>query len=198
MAFVHNNSGSNNTAVGFEALDENMNGTGNTAVGTFSLFGNMSGANNVALGLGTLQNNSSGASNIAVGVSALQSNTTGNGNIAIGLAAGAGLFTGSSNIYLGAQAKASNELNTMRLGQSQSSTFLAGVRGAKTGLANAVAVFIDGNGQLGTINSAARFKEDIREMGDYSRGLYKLRPVTYRYKEPTMDGAKPLRIRLDR
>ena len=189
LALTSNKAGDSNTAFGKSALRFNTTGTQNTAVGLAALGLN---TGNVAMGVATLQNNTSGASNLALGVSALQSNTTGSGNIAIGLAAGAGLFTGSSNIYLGAQAKASNELNTMRLGQSQSSTFIAGVRGAKTGLANAVAVFIDGNGQLGTINSAARFKEDIREMGDYSRGLYKLRPVTYRYKEPTVDGAKPL------
>src|SRR4030095_12854937 len=55
-----------------------------------------------------------------------------------------------------------------------------------------VNVLIDGNGQLGTINSSRRFKEDIRDMGGASTGLLKLRPVTFRYKEPYADGSRPL------
>ena len=50
---------------------------------------------------------------------------------------------------------------------------------------------IDGNGQLGTINSSIRFKEDVRDMASASDGLFRLRPVTYRYKQAYADGSKP-------
>jgi TolA-binding protein len=53
-------------------------------------------------------------------------------------------------------------------------------------------VMIDTNGQLGTISSSRRFKEDIQDMGDASSSLMRLRPVTYRYKQPYADGSKPL------
>jgi hypothetical protein len=51
---------------------------------------------------------------------------------------------------------------------------------------------IDSKGQLGTVKSSARYKQDIHDMAAYSSRLYQLRPVTYRYKEPTEDGQKPL------
>jgi hypothetical protein len=43
-------------------------------------------------------------------------------------------------------------------------------------------VFVNSNGQLGTLSSSARYKQNIETMGDRSRGLLKLRPVTFHYK----------------
>ena len=51
---------------------------------------------------------------------------------------------------------------------------------------------IDSAGQLGTVSSSARFKEDIHDMGDASDKLMDLRPVTYRYKQAYKDGSKPI------
>ena len=51
-----------------------------------------------------------------------------------------------------------------------------------TALSNAVPVVIDGNGQLGTVNSSIRFKEDVQDMGELTSRIYGLRPVTLRYK----------------
>jgi Chaperone of endosialidase len=42
-------------------------------------------------------------------------------------------------------------------------------------------VLIDSNGQLGTISSSRRYKEDIQPIGDVSASLLKLRPVTYAF-----------------
>jgi hypothetical protein len=55
---------------------------------------------------------------------------------------------------------------------------------------------IDSNGQLGTISSSRRFKEDIQDMGEASRGLMRLRPVTFRYQKPFADGTKPIQYGL--
>jgi hypothetical protein len=66
----------------------------------------------------------------------------------------------------------------------------------QTGLGNAVPVLIDGNGQLGTVNSSRRYKEDIQDMSDASRGLMRLRPVTFRYRNPFADGSKPVQYGL--
>jgi hypothetical protein len=73
---------------------------------------------------------------------------------------------------------------------------VAGVSGVATGLNNAVPVLIDSNGQLGTISSSRRFKEDIHDMGGASEGLMRLRPVTFRYKKPFDDGSKPIQYGL--
>ena len=51
---------------------------------------------------------------------------------------------------------------------------------------------IDSTGQLGTISSSRRYKEDIQDMGEASSGLMKLRPVTYRYTQAYADGSKPI------
>jgi hypothetical protein len=46
---------------------------------------------------------------------------------------------------------------------------------------------IDSNGQLGTASSSRRFKTDVDDMGDFTRDLMRLRPVTFRYKERGSD-----------
>ena len=51
---------------------------------------------------------------------------------------------------------------------------------------------IDSNGQMGTVSSSRRFKEDIRDMGDASHALFSLRPVTFRYSHAYTDGSKPV------
>ena len=79
---------------------------------------------------------------------------------------------------------------------TQTKTVIAGIRGITTGLADAIPVVIDSAGQLGTVSSSRRFKEDIRDMGDASRALFALRPVTFRYTQAYTDGAKPLQYGL--
>ena len=61
---------------------------------------------------------------------------------------------------------------------------------------DAVPVLIDSAGQLGTASSSRRYKEDIQDMGDASRGLMRLRPVTFRYQKPFADGSKPIQYGL--
>ena len=55
------------------------------------------------------------------------------------------------------------------------------MHGVTTG-GTAIPVLIDSNGQLGTVSSSARFKDEIQDMGEATEGLLKLRPVTFRYK----------------
>jgi hypothetical protein len=79
------------------------------------------------------------------------------------------------------------------LGDVQTSTYIAGVYAqATTNAAASVPVYIDSTGKLGTLPSAQRYKDDIRDMNDASRRLLELRPVTYHYKLATADGSKPL------
>jgi septal ring factor EnvC (AmiA/AmiB activator) len=57
-------------------------------------------------------------------------------------------------------------------------------------------VFVTSTGELGTISSSQRFKEDIEDMGDASAALMKLRPVVFHYKTAYDDGAHQLQYGL--
>ena len=74
----------------------------------------------------------------------------------------------------------------------QTKTFIAGIRGATTGVANAVSVVIDSAGQLGTTSSSRRYKEESQDMAESSSGLMKLRPVTFRYTKAYANGDRPV------
>ncbi len=168
----------------------------NTGIGNATLNALIGGGGNVALGSQALRSVVSTNFNVAVGVYALQQ-ATGDNNIALGAYSGNGKVTGNNNMYLGygvATGAANTESSTVRIGDSglYNRFFTGGVRGITTGVANAVAVVVDSNGQLGTINSSRRYKEDIQDMGDASSALMKLRPVTYRYTQAFANGAKPI------
>ena len=75
----------------------------------------------------------------------------------------------------------------------QTTFFAAGI--ATTNLSGA-AVIVSSNGQLGTVSSSRRYKEDIDDMGEASHDLMRLRPVTFRYKKPFADGSKPIQYGL--
>jgi hypothetical protein len=110
-----------------------------------------------------------------------------------------GSGVGSNNIYLGAGVLGvSGESNSIYLGKlgTQTRTFIAGIRGITTVNADAIPVMIDSAGQLGTVSSSRRFKEDIQAMGDSSSRLFKLRPVTFRYNQAYGDGSKPIQYGL--
>jgi hypothetical protein len=174
-----NTTGSNNTAIGFGALIENTFGYNNTAIGDIALFDNTMGAVNTAIGVGALQGNFTGNNNIAIGA---------------GAAANVGL---SNNIHIGHDGFAADS-GTIRIGDSvfQTSFFAAGIRGVMTATNDAIPVVVDSAGQLGTVSSSRRYKEDIQDMGDASSGLMRLRPVTFRYKQPFADGSKPVQYGL--
>jgi Chaperone of endosialidase len=173
---LYNSRGSYNTASGYEALQGNTTGTSNTASGYRALYNN-DGDYNTAYGTDTLGSNTTGSYNTAYGTDTLGSNTTGHGNIALGYRAGFNLTGGSNNIYLGNTGVAT-ESKTMRLGQGQTRTFIAGIASVPM---SGSAVVISSTGQLGIQVSSARYKHDIQPMGARSQGLFQLRPVTFRY-----------------
>jgi hypothetical protein len=193
-ALNKNTTGASNTAIGLEALSFNTEGSLNTAVGQAAVLTVTTASENTGIGADALLM-TTGCCNTAVGAASLDRNTTGTFNTALGQFAGELATTGSNNIYIGANVLGiAGESNTMYLGVvgTQTKSVIAGVRGITTGAANAVSVVIDSNGQLGTINSSRRYKEDINDMGDASSGLMNLRPVTFRYKQAYTDGSKPL------
>jgi hypothetical protein len=189
--------GDRNTAVGVRALRHTAEGSGNTALGWNALGDNISGADNVAIGGDSLERVVISNGNTAIGDAALFQLQLGNNNIGIGQQAGFGLVAGSFNTYIGANGQNLDNYTT-RIGGNgpQYRTFLGGIRGNKTGIANAVPVVIDSSGQLGTINSSRRFKEDIEALGPAGEAVLKLRPVQFRYTAPYADGSKPLQYGL--
>ena len=181
QALLNNVSGDFNTATGVNALLSNT-GNNNTADGADALQDNTTGFQNVASGAVALFSNMSGHDNTASGFQALLNNTTGSNNIALGARAGSNLTTGSNNIDIGA-AGSGNEANTIRIGKTrtQQRTFIAGISGKI--VANGVGVIINPSGQFGTIQSSARFKDDVKPMDKASEAILALKPVSFRYKE---------------
>jgi hypothetical protein len=107
--------------------------------------------------------------------------------VAIGFNAGASLTTGSDNIDIG-HAGVAGESNTMRIGTvKQTKTFISGILGTATANANAVPVVIDSAGQLGTVSSSRRFKDEIKPMDNSSEAILGLKPVTFHYKSDTQN-----------
>jgi len=155
---------------------------------------NSTGRSNTASGVNSLSNNTTGSDNTASGFAALGFNTTGTNNIAVGSFAGANNKTGSLNIHIGNSGE--DESGTIRIGDSnQNRTFIAGIHGVTTA-SGAIPVVVDSNGQLGTVSSSRRYKEDIRDMGELSAWLLDLHPVVYRYRAETQAGERPLQFGL--
>jgi hypothetical protein len=209
------NTGSQNVAVGDYAMATHTSGGDNVAIGMNSMRDNTTGSGNVAMGSGALYFSAGGSGNVAIGRQAMvaaiahnsvaigneaMKNMSGTYNIGIGMWAGDWTVQGDNNIYIahpGVQGSA-GESNRIRIGFSAVHThaFIAGIRGTTTGANDAVPVLIDSAGQLGTVSSSRRFKQDIAPLGDSSRAVQLLRPVQFRYSNPFGDGSKPVQFGL--
>jgi hypothetical protein len=191
------NGGVDDTAVGYQAMELNTTGEYNTAVGQIALNGNTGGNYNTAVGEGAIGYNS-GDYNTAVGAEALSVISTGVGNTALGTLAGSALqFNASNNIEIGNNGQ-SNDNGVIRIGTvgTQTSFYAAGIYGVSSGSSSAIPVLVDSSGQLVTVSSSRRYKEDIQDMGNASSDLMRLRPVTFRYKKPLADGSQPVQYGL--
>jgi hypothetical protein len=73
-----------NTAIGANALYSNTSGQINTAIGAFALYSNVGGSNNTGTGVGALYLNSTGVGNTATGAYALATNSSAHFNTATG------------------------------------------------------------------------------------------------------------------
>lgn len=202
-ALYANTTGEDNTAVGTNALASHSNTDGDTAVGSGALqhLGNtvyeqqatavgfealhnsQDSIYSTALGYRTLYSNVTGGRNTAIGWLAL-AGATGSYNTALGVGAGSQLDSGDYNLYLGGDLQSSgSESSTIRIGHPswQTRAFLAGVYGVT--VTGGTAVYVDSDGQLGTVTSSRRYKRDIEDVGDRSEALRRLRPVAFRYTQ---------------
>jgi hypothetical protein len=181
-ALFANKQGAFNTAVGAAALDANVNGMRNTATGYQALTRAAALSDNTANGQNALSALSTGGANTALGSGALLNLFNGTGNIAMGRNAGVTLTSGNNNIYI-ANDGVATEFNTIRIGRQgeQARTFITGISGVA--VPGGVPVSVNAQGQLGTLPSSLRFKEEIKPMGNASETIFALEPVTFRYKK---------------
>ena len=196
FALFSNTIGKRNNAVGDGALFAN-NANFNNAFGAFALEANTTGGANDAFGDEALQENTTGANNTAIGYQALRSNGTGNGNVAVGaraLFSGTGVMTGSDNTAIGNSAgkNADTGSGNVYVGASVEAvdpaendhTYIRNINNTSVSGVGTDTVTVDlTTGLLGHLTSSRRYKQDIQPMDNASEALYRLTPVTYRYKK---------------
>ncbi len=191
-----NTSGCCNTFNGANAGHSNKTGTGDTFNGYAAGGSNTSGGSNTFIGSYAGYFNTTGGYNTFNGFYAGSGNTTGGANTYVGFNAAAS-NNGTDNVYIGHSAGAgiTGENNTMRMGSPSyiSSTYVAGIYGVNV---SGVAVQINSNGQLGAMASSRRYKEQIRDMGDSSGQLMRLRPVSFLYRPEYSDSPRKLQYGL--
>ena len=175
-------SGSYNFSAGVNAMANTQDGQNNIAIGFGALDLNVSGSDSVAIGFGALIN-SLGSQNSAIGSGSLTNLTSGTANSSYGYLSGSA-YTGAegNNICIGANVLGTaGESNVTRIGNT--STTQVFIRGISGNIVIGAAVICNTNGQLGTISSSIKFKENIQDMMDEdSNSIYHLRPVTFNYK----------------
>jgi hypothetical protein len=164
---------SSGTAVGIQ----------NTVVGRGSCIAlTSSGANNCVFGFDSGQGLTSGSSNCLFGDVVANSLTTGIQNVIIGHNAGGNYTSSESTNILLYHTGTTGESGAIHIGISpvHSSCYIAGIAGVT--VSSSAAVLIDtATGQLGTISSSARFKDDIKSI-EATDGLLQLNPVSFTYK----------------
>ena len=165
-----NTTGNENTATGSQALYSNAAGERNTAVGFQALYSNTYNYN-TAIGVSALFANTTGFQNTANGFQALQNNTDGSGNTAIGASAGIEI-RGSGNVCIG--------VNVSGEAGASNTTW---IRNVYDSVASGRAVYVDFDGKIGTLASSRRYKEEIKPIKQASEVLYRLKPVSFRYKK---------------
>ncbi len=117
--------------------------------------------------------------NSCLGNSCFTQLTSGADNLALGRESGANLTTGSGNIYM-RHAGVAAESDTTRIGFTQTKAFMAGIRGVTTTAVDAIPVLISSTGQLGTVSSSIKYKENVEDL-EGSKIIYDMRPVQFNY-----------------
>ena len=162
------------------ALNINTIGHLNTALGNEAMKSNTEGENNTAVGWEALSSNTTGDRNAGLGLYVLRNNSSGNNNTALGYEAGDVITTGSNNVIIGYGADPSENSATNQI--------VIGYGATGTGT-NEIAL---GNTSISAIKGQVAFstysdRRIKREINDSKLGLdfiMKLRPVTYKVKNP--------------
>jgi hypothetical protein len=136
---------------------------------------NTGGSFNVGVGFNALGDNTTGASNVALGANTLSSNVIGSNNTGVGAIAGIN-STGDGNVYVGA--------GMIGVAGESNHTYMRNIKDTSVSGGNSDTVTVDlTTGLLGHSSSSRRYKENIKAMGNGSKLLYRLKPVTFCYKK---------------
>jgi len=202
-----NTTGSNNTAIGLQALLNNTTANNNTAVGYRALYSNTTASNNVALGRESLYTSTTADSNVSTGYRAGYLVTTGGGNSLYGDQAGSALTTGTNNVCIG---NATGNVNTglttgtdnILIGRnvdvsSSSSTYEIVIaasasnsskvgKGAGTGFIqpNGGGVYQGNNSSSWSTTSDQRLKKNIADNNDGLDKINSIRVRNFEYRLP--------------
>lgn len=172
---------SNNVFLGMLSGNASMSGANNSGQGRLVLASATSADSNCGMGSTCLTSLTSGVRNCAMGVVSLQNLISGIGCTALGYSAGQN-YTGSesNNICIGSLVTGTlGESNVTRIGNSSTtSCFITGISGVTV---TGTAVLCSTSGQLGTIASSIRYKENVKDLPDLNI-IEKLRPVNFNYK----------------
>ena len=181
-ALAANGSGNTwNTALGYDALNDNTNGQYNVAVGGSALELNVSGLQNTAVGFQALLSNTA-HSNTAVGKGAMDSATTGGNNSAVGMHSLGGVTTGTGNCGLG-----KNAGNTTTTG-SNNIVIGNGAFASSATVSNEVTL---GNSSISTLRcntqsisslSDGRDKTDVEPLAQGLDFIDSLQPVKFKWE----------------
>jgi uncharacterized coiled-coil protein SlyX len=182
-ALYRNNIGVGNVANGFQALFNNTTGTFNTANGWNALHDNIAGIWNTANGAFALGDATSGSFNVAVGVEAGQNVTSGDNNVFLGRTSGDNTTTASNVVCIGSGADGENFSNRAYIPN-------IGLFDQPSGGGVEFVTVRLSDGKLGHSLSSRRGKEDIKPMNKASELIYKLKPVTFKYKPVDVDPNK--------
>ncbi len=159
--------GSDNSAFGNSSLASNTTGNYNVAFGGLSLIYNTTGGYNSAVGYGALAYNSTGGDNAALGYAALQYNTSGNYNNAFGLQALENETDGIGNDGFGTSALAGVTTGGNNIGIGNN----AGQNGIKTGNNN-IEIGNVGISSNGTDNNLIAIGTQNVQTATYIAGIY--------------------------
>lgn len=170
------------TAMTFQLQDSANNLVLGTAV-TNVFSGGVTGNVFIGTTAGSSYTTSANGYNLAIGTNAFNACTNGDANLCVGVSAGsAWTSTESNNLVLFNQGVVGDS-NTIRIGAQgtgfaqQNKCFIAGITAATV---TGAAVLCSTAGQLGTIVSSERFKENIHELKESN--ILNVRPVSFHYK----------------
>lgn len=202
-AFTTLTTGSDNVAVGYQAGSGMTSANKNVVMGTFAGFNCDGAVSNVGIGYDTFNNSigtSSGQNNVFVGSLAATAIGNANSNTGIGWSSLTNISTGAFNSCFGANSgsvyltESSNicimhtgvaaDANTLRIGTQGTGSgqvnlaFIAGITGATV---TGAGVLCSTAGQLGTVVSSERYKENIESI-NYDVSILDLTPSKFNYK----------------
>lgn len=170
----------NNTAVGFTSLNNVTDGTQNTGVGYMCLSSGTSFGGNTGIGSDCLAA-CTGDFNCGMGWQTLKNLISGTGNTVLGNSTGFNYTGAESNNILINHIGVTGESGTTRIGTSGDTTscFIAGITGVS--ITGGATTLCDSNGQLGTVVSSVRYKENIEDIPE-TISILDLKPVQFNYK----------------